>query len=337
MLSHRNYLSHPTMNQSDLAALNNASLKTLTTQAPNHLLWLIMSPISIVTNLLVVITITSTKSLHNKSQYAILSYSVAEVVYGFVYFGTGLKRYLSFALGYPETANQLWCIAQQIPLTATGRGVQLFSLAVAVDRFLCLAAPIFYKTRNPSTYIAAMNVIIWGHVCILACLAFAKYDTTKLFPVCSHATSFDRVFVTLNIDEGNFLTALTAATYVFSAAILFRRYKSATLAGEQQKRDWKRQMEFDVFLTVSVIGVFYLSTAGITNIISAIATMIGTLEATVMLSPVASAFVFLGSTSHLFVYLKMNRVFRHSFMRAVLKPADNTVLPLTIRPSLGIL
>lgn len=310
------------------SALDNASLNTLAQQAPNHLLWVILSPLSVATNLLVVITIASTKALHNKSQFLILSYSAAEVIYALCYFFTGLIRFLAYVLSKPETSNQLFCMLKQSPLVFMGAVVKNLGVILSVDRLLCLAFPIFYKNRDSFKYTVFCNAIVWGYSVVKLGFGFQEYDQNKWFGVCAFTTSFAPGFVAYSSTESSVTTGLVAAIYFLATAILFRRYRSATFTGVAQKSEWKRQMDFDVFIAVAGICVIFLITTGLGSILNAIASYIGGIEIAVKLAPVSSALILISSISHFFVYFKLNRLFRKSFRTVVMKREDNSVVPL---------
>jgi hypothetical protein len=310
-------------------SLDDQSLHLLATQAPQHLTWIICSALAIISNVFVAITIIVSKQLHNKSQYIILSQTIAEITYSSAYFGTGLARFLAYALNKPETSNQLICILKQLPLHCTSEASTIFLLALAFDRILCLAAPVFHKKLDPKRYILTMNVVNWGFTLSKVPLMFINLDKTKVFPVCIFAVAFDPSFVSYHSYYSNVLTSLTVLIYTLVAAMMLRKYKKATFSERSTKSEWKKQMEFDVFMAVSLIGTIYLLSRGIATAISTVSLKyVGTeLENAIIFSTIVSILNFITLISHLFVYMKVNIVFREEFFRIVCRK-NNSVGPL---------
>lgn len=312
------------MNGSDL---NNESLRALAQQSLANICWIFFSSIAIITNCFVLITIFSTKSLHNRSQFLIVSHTFAEILYMCAYFGTGLVRYLEFLLSQPEKSNQLICILKQAPLEFSGAIAKLFSLGLACDRFIGLAFPIFYKTSDTKNYVLVVNVVIWCYCIGRLPFAFAFYDRKKIFPVCTFATSFDERYKNYVNVESSVAIYSTVIIYGIAAAIMLRRYKRKTFSGEDEKTEWRREMEFQVFISLSMIGVLYCVSKVAGIIVSTICNRIGTLQANLLLAPIVSLMGIFNATSHFFIYLKLNVCFRKSFFKLIFRRKNNTIAP----------
>lgn len=316
------------MNRTLLESLNNDSLRILSQQAPNHLIWVLLSPFAILSNFFVILVISCTKRLHNKSQYLLLTYSVIEMMNACSHFGTGLARCLAYEFGMPETSNQVICMLKMSPITFCGRATLVYALALAADRCFCVAFPVLYRVQNSFRYILKIHVLIWVFMGTKVPMAFVGLDIKKLYPTCNYVTVFTKFFSDYSNFELPALTGATAGMYILAAAILFIRYKRKKFSSLAQKTEWKRQIEFDAFMAVMAIGVIYLVSSGMTAALISIASQIGTLEASVTIAPVTSVFAFLTSVSHLFVYIRFNPEFRAAFVRLVLKCGKASVAPM---------
>lgn len=310
------------MNDSILDA---QSLQTLAAQVPDNISWMAVSPFIFGTNFLIILTISVSKPLHNKSHFIVLSYSISECIYSLCYFCAGLIRYLAYFYGRPETSTQLMCILKQVPLNSTGHVVTLFTLTLALDRFLCVRAPVFYKTRRTLNYVLALNLFCWCGSMAKVPFAFLSYDPYKKFPVCTLASSFSQSYVTYSTAESGVAVALTAALYAATASILLYRYKNTKFVSSNEKREWRRQMDLDVCVAMSAVGALYVITYGTRAVLTAIVTSKLSLELNQKIIPFSTALFFGNAASHLFVYLILNKVFRKNFFRIFCRRNDNAV------------
>jgi hypothetical protein len=313
--------------------LDNASLQTLKIQAPTHLCWAVISPIGIITNILIIVTVINSKLLHNKSHYVILSHSLAELIYVTTYFCTGLNNYLFYMYQYPRTADQLTCILINFPLILLGNVCKCLTLALAFDRVLCITKPIFYKTLHNSKYILVLNGLSWGYSTVKTSLAFVSYDKTKYYSICSYAVTFDPTYVKIASIENNCLTAVSVLVYALAAIVMWRRYKSTKLIGASQRSEWRRKMDFDVFLVMIVVGIEYIFRYGIISVIGALVAKYPTLSSVLSTSPLTSLIIICGTISHFFIYLGLNKLFRRQFLRLVRKNDQsniNSVSPIVV-------
>lgn len=315
------------MNTSDL---DNISLAQLAERAPLYLYWVTVSPFCFLANLLVILTISLSKQLQNKSQFIILGHSVAELLFSLAYFGTGLKRYLPYVLHTPVTTSQLYCIFEQTPFNFGVFAVKIMSLSLALDRLLCICAPIFYRGARMGTYVLTVNVCCWTYVLTMTTLGFVYYDPQKRIPMCYFYGAYDAWYISINNKVQNAATVITVALYVFAALTLWRQYKRANLLDARQKSEWRRHVELDVFVAIAVVGAIYVIGSGIPSVITVLVSQYPSLGF-INLTPIDTTVAFISSISHFLVYLKINRVFRSCFMRLFSKHDDNVVVNILIK------
>lgn len=132
--------------------IDNLSLATLTQQAPTHLMWIRLSPIAILMNSLIVVTVLSNKELRNRSHFIIVSHSISELAYSCAYLGTGIHRYPLYVYRTPYTANQFVCIIRQGPVFFGAALTQSCSAALAFDRLFCLLSPFWLANFKKSEW-----------------------------------------------------------------------------------------------------------------------------------------------------------------------------------------
>lgn len=313
------------------AAIDNTSLATLAQQSSTYLVWISLPPISILANVLVVLTVVLSKEeLHNKPHFIIVSHALAEVTYSLAHFGTGLSRYTSYVDHTPYTANQLVCIFRQIPIVLGTSITQIFPAALAFDRLICIGSPINYSKLKLKMYVERVNCVCWTYSFLTVSFMFIDYDINKLIPVCStlQATS-PRVSQATN-PIGNVLIGTTTFAYLAAAAVMYIKYKKANLVGDIQKNEWRRKVDFNVSITMSVIGLLYIITALFPFAIRSITIYSSFLSNATNTGLILTSIYFSSGISHLFVYLAVNRRFRENFLRVMCRRKANQtdVIPM---------
>lgn len=134
------------MNNTSLELL---SLQKLSQQYINHVSFIIIAPIDIFTNVLIVLTIVLSKSLHNKSQYIILSHAIAQILYLLTFISVSIRKLSDHLSGTPEIFDQLGCVFNQLPMSFVANLVRVQTLGLALDRLLCITCTVFYKKEAP--------------------------------------------------------------------------------------------------------------------------------------------------------------------------------------------
>lgn len=314
----------------NLSSLENQSLAILADRAPQYLLLILISPVNFIANLLVVLTIASSKELRNKSQFVILSHSACEMYYALAGLGVGIGYYICFLYHWPVSATRLTCILSNAPQIVGSRADIYFTAALALDRLTCMALPTRFQSLPLRKYIWAMNVVCWVLailVTTLPAMAIGEYETVVAFcDIFAYVPAEVRKWDSL---ESNAEAGLIALMYMLNAALLWRRYKQADLIGEIQKSEWRRQMDFSVFLAITAIGVTFLITAVVPRLFFSIAATYLVFSATTA-SVIGYLGFFLRSISNLFYCLLFNVTFRDQFLRLFCKRDPNVVVSLTL-------
>jgi hypothetical protein len=300
----------------NLSDLENQSLLLLAEEVDRHIFWIASSPIPVITNLLVVVTVIISKSLHNKSHFLILCHSSSEMLVALNYFAGGLYRYLFFYFNAPEVENEAICKIKSVPnFIFTGLSAH-YLLALAIDRFLCLAAPIFYKTRRRSSYLLIITGIILSYNFITRMLGFLNTDPKRLYSFCDASNSFDLIYTLILRYEILFIAALVVVIYLTTIIFLRRKFREVNSKLDTNKNnEWRRQMELDVFKALATIGCFN----GFTLLAAKIVDVMNTSTGRVVIPYATILFTYLNSGSHLVFYLYFNSGFRQDFLKMVRK------------------
>lgn len=321
------------MNDSQLEALKAESLYELQQQSSMHLVMMLYSWIDLINNTFVIVTIFFSKSLHNKSQFVILSHCTIELLLALIYICTGTVRYLSYVYSSPYYANQFVCTLRQLPISFGGNVVQIYTLGLACDRFMCVALPLFYKHLRTGLYVVAFNVVCFGLTVVKMSFVFYDINTAEMFPTCSYS-SYNDQYKTMDGITENIATIATVSIYALAAVVLLVRYKLTKFNGDLQRRDWKKSMEFDVFFAILVIGAIYVATIGANSIISLFTL---SLQFENQVGAIVSALYLTSGETHLFVYLYLNSTFRKAFKLVILKKEHNTVIPMGALNHFGLI
>lgn len=172
------------------------------------------------------------------------------------------------------------------------------------------------------------NILCWGFCIVKIPFAFLSYDTKKIFAFCTPANTFSEKYVTYGNVEGNALMALIVATYTLAAVIMLYRYKKASFLGETQRQDWRRQVDFNVFVAMISVGLAYIASYGSTTLINSTPALTLSQEVAMKLGPVTTLLLLASSLSHLFIYLKFNNSFREAFIKMYYCKRNNAVVSL---------
>lgn len=316
------------MNQSSLEALNNASLNALAQEARISVIVVLLSPFTVITNFLIIYVIFRTKELHNKSQYLILLHSAAGMFWGMTMFCVYLKSYIAFNYGFPLATSQGLCKFMNFPIEFFGTMSRRYGLALGMDRLLLVAKPTMYKVQMPIRYLLILHMIVCGPLVVRIPLYFVGYDPYKMISFCNGAAAIGDTYRVFQSVESNVLVALTSTSYALLIVILLYRFKTAKIAGAAQKQEWRRKWEFEVILSIVVIGLIYLSLTAVSNI-GFVLFANSPAEVTRIFRDVSTGLAVMSTISHLFVYLGMNGTFREAFQRLVIGRGPNDVIPIS--------
>lgn len=309
-------------------SLVNASFALLTERAPLHLLWSVLAPFGVLCNVLVIVTISFDKDLHNKSQFVILVLSLSEIAYMGSVSVIGLKRYLLHILHIPGVTNSIQCSLEVLVWYVGLHWVRYTAFFLAVDRFLCVCLPVFYNTLNTLKYLLAINgMILLPAIFLRGYIQLFGYDKVRWIPICGQEELYERnsLYNRINTIETPFKQFIPVPFYIIATIRLYMRYRKAKLVNEAQKRDWRRLVEFDVFVAITIVGCTFFVVNYIPNIFGTVATAFSWPLQVIQLAQFP--FVALNSMSHLFVYLKFNSTFRRAFLKVICR-RNNVVQPL---------
>lgn len=313
------------MNVSDI---DQKSLALLEEKAPITLARVLVSPVLFVLNLLVVLTIASSKDLRNKSQFLIMSHSISEMAWAVFQTAIGVKNYTLFLLGYPATVSQLACMFITAPFAGLSQADLYFTAALAADRLMAIGIPIKFRAFPLKTYILWMNAICYSVAFVEQLLPFliaGNFGT--IVPVCDYVVAVPVEIRTWIGYLGNAKTAIIAGMYLSSILLLWRRYKQANPIGESQKSEWRRQVDFNAFQAITAIGIIFLVSGLVPRMVYTIGITFFTYS-----SVVNNAITYAGfciySASNLIVCLIFNSKFRTRFLRILGKKSPNAVAPL---------
>jgi hypothetical protein len=315
------------MNSSqNLTELNLKSLEKLANTSTRNLIWALTCPIPVITNLLVVITIAVSTSLHNKSQILIACHSTSECIYYFSQFARALNWYILYQLGIPDTQSELYCRLKWISACSTDFS-NCYLLAIALDRALCIVSPIRYKTVESRFYLLTYSSIILAYNLILVGLIFIKVNANNIVVFCDAIGAYPPDLTSFYQYEDLVFAVSVVIIYFVVIFILWLKFKGATFNNETQKKEWRRQFELDIFKSLATVAFVN----GFALIGQRIVAFINYYKSAILGVVVFSVFGVPNSGSHLFFYLWFNSTFRLEFlklMRKFFKCNPNAVTPL---------
>lgn len=245
------------MNATDIY---NSSLKFLSDNYPMHIFWVCSSVVALFANIPIAVAIVKTKELHNKSHYIILGLSLAEIYKALAYIALGLYYITCHLAKIPATGTKLQCLFTLGFTKFLGNvTVHIFTLFLALDRFLCISFPVFYYALHAEKYGIVVDILCTGIPFLKFSLYFIDYhDNIALLSFCDadkvYPPAINQALASVSTVE----RAIAAFLYAATAIILYGKYKKANPVGQAAKSEWRRQMDFNVFLIVSIIGSTHL-------------------------------------------------------------------------------
>lgn len=316
--------------------IENVSLAYIADQCTVSINAILLGLASFFTNLCVVITIWKTPSLHNKAQYCILSHSLAEALASLSMVEGYIRYSIFYLLSTPVIFNPATCVVlDHLFSGVTSLAAYFLSVCLALDRMLCIAAPIFYRTINTKTYMACFNIFSWLVPFLTHLLGIIGYDQDKLLGSCGDQ------FEILNKPAAYFLMygglivpVLLLCFYAVTTAVLLYRYKKENLVGESQKSEWKKKMELNVLAAMAIVGSTLIAATIIRGALWMLiqSSMAMRLQFVILMNALM-AVTLVNSGSHLFVYLKLSENFRKAFLKIFWKRdgQSTAVVPFSSR------
>lgn len=134
-------------------------------------------------------------------------------------------------------------------------------------------------------------------------LLLFSYKPNKIVPICIAFMDFSGLCTKILTVSNNVLSGLSVLLNFIGAIIKWRRYKTTTFSSESQKSEWRRQINWDVFMSITMIGIVDLLFRAASSILFSIIMLSFSVEMQAMLMPINSVLIPINSTSHLLIYL----------------------------------
>lgn len=294
----------------------NLTLPVSSSENNQNLPYIFLCLLAMTANVLIIWTISMEKSLHNKSQLVLLSLSVGEVLFCLSSCVVGFYKLASSIFNLES--YQFFCILRHYPILFSGSLVKNMMLASAIDRSLCMGRPLFYRNVSNSKYVSCLNLICCSHAALVNMFAFTKSSLDLLLPVCSLSIAVDKTYLILSGLQDNLIFLVTIVLYAILACKFWRRYRKEKVSDLIQSNEWRRQMDYDVFLAMVIVGSVY-SINGLPSLAMSLGYNSMSAKITNALMTFSLFFILFSSISHLFVYYKVNKLFRSGFVKVVFR------------------
>ena len=113
-----------------------------------------LSPLILIGNLLILVTIRKSKSLHRVTFYLLGNLAVADFLFGLV---TGLRN----ALALSGILSGYWCLSVRGFVMMSGEGSLTGTLLLCLQNFLCVQFPIRFKSGLSTRFAWLLMTIFW--------------------------------------------------------------------------------------------------------------------------------------------------------------------------------
>lgn len=312
-----------------MALLEIQARSSLSKQSLGNLLLFTLGALGALTNGLILLTIFKTKSLHNKSHYAILYHSLTGAFLAFMFSAVGLRRYLLFVLGQPGIMTAFGCSSLQLLVEIFMEANNYAILALGIDRLVAVSTPIFYRKIQPVNHMIIFNGVSYAPMLVNALINYSTLDYSKYVAVCVFSTAFSAFYQRFMEIVNNVFAVLTILVYLFCLFKIGRRYWGNKWQNAAQRNEWSRDIQLQAFKSVVVIAVTHILSLGastaMTNVIAAGILPPATLEA---ILPYFALTFFPENISHLLVYFCTNTSFRNGFLVMTRCRSADAVVPI---------
>lgn len=164
-------------------------------------------------NAIIIFCYVRSKKLKNKCYVLIVNLAVADMLVGLSFVHTMARRFSCLGMRWTSCAgNQIQCVLQVFPLYFSTDVSMIFSLALAVDRILCVKRPIWYRISEKKIWWRA-SIVCWLAVLAIEVPMFIGLDPRKRFFVCA-VQSVQPSYYEFSITFGLLTTVVTLALYV---------------------------------------------------------------------------------------------------------------------------
>ncbi|XP_015253585.1 PREDICTED: trace amine-associated receptor 1-like [Cyprinodon variegatus] len=212
----------------------------------------LLSVITVLGNLLVIISIIYFKQLHTPSNYLIVSLAVTDLLVGVVVFPLSVSFSLSYCLHY----RSLFCKIRDsfdVILSTTS----IFNLScISVDRYYAVCQPLMYRTKINNSVVLAMIVMSWGVSVVIAIgFVIAELNQEK----CEVNCFFDLVLEKILAPVFSFYLPVIIMLYIYLRIFLVAQKQACSIESTRKSGESASKTERKATKTLAIVmGVFLM-------------------------------------------------------------------------------
>ncbi|XP_028253740.1 trace amine-associated receptor 1-like [Parambassis ranga] len=211
-----------------------------------------LSAVTIVGNLLVIISIIYFKQLHTPTNYLILSLAVADLMVGILVFPLSIKFTVSACLYYQ---NIICKVRQSFDVTLSTASI-LNLCSISVDRYYAVCQPLTYRTRINVNIAVIMILVSWS-ISVVVAVGFVIAELN--FEKCEGQCFFDVLLANILGPISSFYLPVIIMLCIYLKIFLVAQRQARSIHNTTKCGAAVRKMERKATKTLAIVlGVFLM-------------------------------------------------------------------------------
>lgn len=299
----------------------------------NIFIFIIIAPASAFSNIVTLFILMLYRKTFKSHHYNLLRHMIAVSVVQAVYLfaNAGLTRIIETIAKIPDNGTVLVCSLRFLPVEITSIVERFNFFILALDRFIAVTFPFYYKTLDSSKKYIVITVSIPWIVAIVECttkhiLLDIENWNSKILALCLWANTRTDDFLNYVNIEGMVIDGMIIVIYILSAII--GKHKRAISGNTQEESSFK------LMIVCGIDAIIYTCTYFFSNIYSATIVLRAATDDRIVLGPVVFLCMLLSTMPRFLINFKWNKKFRKQ-AKILFACKDNEVtdISLHVRPT----
>lgn len=214
---------------------------------------------SISFSMLIIVSILSSKEMRKKTYLLLIGVSVFDVIQCIAALKTGVYRLIMDERKEPMVYSQLHCFFEELVRAISPVLSRGFFCLIAIDRFLAVCKPFWYKSKYPSYLFPVLVLLNFLQSSLDLLLAYLGINDQILTPWCTFQSSTSAAMLSIITTKNTVLLVVTIFVYVASIALVYFRLRKVKQShGDVQAAN--KELQITVIWTLAMIVGSYTLT-----------------------------------------------------------------------------
>lgn len=280
-------------------------------------------------------TILSSKVMRTKTYMSIFGVSIGNVIYNITYIKLGITRLVLDIQKHPQIISQLQCMLEDCSRVFTPVSSKGFYCLCAIDRFIAVYKPHWYKTSYPWWLFPLLVILNLCNAFLDVGIAFYGTSDKILIPLCAYTFATPVDYLSFISNKNLIFLAVTILSNLATMITVYVRLRNVRMAGGNVKQA-KKELQTKALWSLAAMLVAYLITVLLSTVLSKIYAY-PALEPQLRLAPLYNVLGQMTPVCDFAIFMWLNKDYRKAFLKLFhccnlfSKYSTNTVVDLTTR------